>query len=606
MAGRSKGHHRRGAIDRLPNGSLRVRVSAGLDPVTKKRHRLVEVVPSGPDAEAEAERVRTRLLNEVDERRNPKTNATVEQLLERYLEQHFDGEATTLNGYRRAARKHVLPFLGQVKVGQLDADALDSLYAELRRCRDHCTGKRRIDHRTRRHHECDERCRPHRCVPLGPTAIRQIHYLLSGAFKRAVRWKWVAVNPVGQAEPPAAPRPEPNPPSTAEAVRILNEAWRTDEDWGALVWTAMTTGARRGELCGLRWDHIDLEAAVLRLTQSVAYDERNKHWYVKGTKTHQQRRIALDAETVTVLASLHSRHEQRAGQFGLVPAPDAYVFSPDPDGACFLHPDTVTQRYERMARRLGIHTTLHKLRHYSATELIASGVDPRTVAGRLGHGGGGTTTLKVYSAWVSEADQRASQALFSRVPTRPEGPQSRQERAKTAPESPYERIAADLRAKIASGELVGGAPLPRVKKLMADYGVSAGTANRAVSLLKTWGLAEAARGRPTTVLPGAAERLATEEPAPQAVTTPAKSAITSDNAPPSSEPVLLEFEVRRLGESIRTFTAEADPTNPEHLRRLLASTIRRDGRDSGEVLDYEMDVRSSSGELLTTFVTISA
>jgi integrase len=68
-----------------------------------------------------------------------------------------------------------------------------------------------------------------------------------------------------------------------------------------------------------------------------------------------------------------------------------------------------------MARSLGIKTTLHKLRHYSATELIAAGVDIRTIAGRLGHGGGGTTTLRVYAAWVSEADQRAAQVLGGRL-----------------------------------------------------------------------------------------------------------------------------------------------------------------------------------------------
>jgi len=83
-----------------------------------------------------------------------------------------------------------------------------------------------------------------------------------------------------------------------------------------------------------------------------------------------------------------------------------------------LLPDTATQRYERMADRLGIRTTLHKLRHYSATELIAAGVDVRTIAGRLGHGGGGTTTLKVYAAFVNEADQRAAAALAQRL-TRP-------------------------------------------------------------------------------------------------------------------------------------------------------------------------------------------
>ena len=54
-----------------------------------------------------------------------------------------------------------------------------------------------------------------------------------------------------------------------------------------------------------------------------------------------------------------------------------------------------TQRYRRMADRLGINTTLKNLRHYTATELISGGVDVRTVAGRLGHGGGGATTPSV-------------------------------------------------------------------------------------------------------------------------------------------------------------------------------------------------------------------
>lgn len=79
-------------------------------------------------------------------------------------------------------------------------------------------------------------------------------------------------------------------------------------------------------------------------------------------------------------------------------SPDAFVFSDELDGSTFKIPDSLTQRYERLAERLGIETTLHKLRHYSATELILTGVDIRTVAGRLGHSGGGTTTLRTYTA----------------------------------------------------------------------------------------------------------------------------------------------------------------------------------------------------------------
>ena len=74
---------------------------------------------------------------------------------------------------------------------------------------------------------------------------------------------------------------------------------------------------------------------------------------------------------------------------------------------------------QRMCARLGWDMHIHQLRHYSATELIAAGVDVRTVAGRLGHGGGGTTTLKVYSAFVAEADQRAAGALVRHLPPLP-------------------------------------------------------------------------------------------------------------------------------------------------------------------------------------------
>jgi integrase len=139
--------------------------------------------------------------------------------------------AETLQKYRGYVRKHIEPFIGQVKVGALDADILDSFYAELRRCRDHCDGCRRIDHRTPLTHACDDRCRQHECRSLGATTIRHMHFILSGAYKRAVRWRWVPINPVGQAEPPAAPAPNPQPPSPEDAARMLNTSC-ADPDWG--------------------------------------------------------------------------------------------------------------------------------------------------------------------------------------------------------------------------------------------------------------------------------------------------------------------------------------------------------------------------------------
>jgi integrase len=98
---RAAGQQRRqhGSIDELPSGALRVRVYAGVDPVTGRRHDLIEIIPAGPGAQRRAEEARVRLLAEIQERRNPQTSATVDQLLDKYLALHNGGK-TTLSTYR--------------------------------------------------------------------------------------------------------------------------------------------------------------------------------------------------------------------------------------------------------------------------------------------------------------------------------------------------------------------------------------------------------------------------------------------------------------------------------------------------------------------------
>jgi integrase len=235
---------------------------------------------------------------------------------------------------------------------------------------------------------------------------------------RAVRWRWVSVNTVESAEPPPPPKPAPSPPSADEAARLLSEAWK-DPEWGTFLWIAATTGARRGELCALRRDHLDLDAEVLTVDGSV-YGTRVRTRR-KDTKTHQRRRIGIDPDTVDILREHLAHQDEIARQLGEKVPATGYLFSNDPDCSRPWLPGTVSQRYDRMAERLRISTSLHKLRHFNATELLAAGVDLRTVAGRLGHAGGGTTTLRVYAAWVTEADHRAAQAVASRLPSRSAG-----------------------------------------------------------------------------------------------------------------------------------------------------------------------------------------
>src|SRR3954467_13706698 len=267
-----------------------------------------------------------------------------------------------------------------------------------------------------------------RCAPAGPRAghtcrtvststTRKVHYIIRGALERAVRWRHLGVNKAAMAIAPSPERTEPDPPSADEAARLLNEAWG-DPEWGLLLWLTMLTGPRRGEISALRWHHIDFERGLLSITRSNAQPKaglKEKH-----TKTGQARKIALDAHTVELLTAHRQRWEQRLDDLGLVLSPDAFVFSTAPNGLTPYMPRAISQRYRKLALKLKLRSPrLHSLRHYSATELVAAGVDIRTVAGRLGHGGGGATTLRVYAAWLSEADQRAATVLSARMPTRP-------------------------------------------------------------------------------------------------------------------------------------------------------------------------------------------
>src|SRR6185437_14720412 len=251
-----RNRRQRGRIEELRSGALRVSVYAGTDPLTGRRHYLRETIPAGPRAEHEAQKALRRLANQIDERRNPRTSATVNQLLDRHFEL-AELEEKTLVNYRNLAGKHIRPLIGTMKVEALDGYLFDSFYATLRRCRDHCDRQPRIDHRTAGPHQCDERCKPHQCRPLSNGSIRYIHFILSGALKRAVRWRWLATNPITQAVPPPQPKPNPQPPTAEHAARILNEAWQ-DPDWAMLIWLTMVTGFRRGELCAIRWCHLDL------------------------------------------------------------------------------------------------------------------------------------------------------------------------------------------------------------------------------------------------------------------------------------------------------------------------------------------------------------
>jgi integrase len=469
MASRSR--RQRGHIRPLPSGSFQAIVYAGTDPLTGKENYLRETAPTWDEAEV----VKTKLLRQVDENKHPKSDLTVRQAIEQWLEvaKH---EETTRDRVDDLIRIYIDPTLGHLKAARLDAETLERWYARLENCREACGGQRQAGHT---------------CRPLSSSTVRKIHYILRPALGRAVRWEQIPVNKVELVEaPPPAPT-EPDPPNAAEAARILNEAWSVDPEWGLFLWLTMITGSRRGEASALRWRHVDFQAGVLTVQRSNAQPKSGLK--EKVTKSRQQRRVLLDAETLQLLSAHRAVWHARCAELMVEPDPAAYLFSPAPDSSTPWPPRSLTQRYGRFARKLKLRSTrLHSLRHYSATELISAGTDVRTVAGRLGHGSGGATTLRIYAAWVDEAGQRAAATIAGIMPQTGSP-------APRGPRGPYEVIAAELREQIRTGQLKPGDLVPTTKELAATHEVSIATTSRALSVLSAEGLIEVSRGRRAVV-----------------------------------------------------------------------------------------------------------
>jgi integrase len=335
-------------------------VYAGTD--DRRRQYAYETV-SG--TRRQAERRLAELITEVDQgRRRAPVRTTIAALADDWWGTAAPAlSPTTRRGYRRLLDKRILPRFGATRVSSLTTQMLDRFYADLAQGRAAGGG------------------------PLGPRSVHQIHAVISGMLSTAVRWEWIASSPSDRARVPRIPRrqvhaPEPDVVQTLIVAAALHRA-----DFAAYLRLSVTTGARRGELCALRWSDIDLDARETVIARSIAPDDRDSKLVIeKATKTHQERRIAIDSGTVESLRAHRRSMLERALAAGASYAPDAFVFSDDLAGARPWHPDAVTSTFRRICKRSGVAgVRLHDLRHYHGTMLADLGVPLPSVQERLGH-----------------------------------------------------------------------------------------------------------------------------------------------------------------------------------------------------------------------------
>jgi integrase len=244
--------------------------------------------------------------------------------------------------------------------------------------------------------------------------VRHRHNVIGVALAQAVRWGKLPTDISDKAAPPPL-RTRPIPRVLSTTVReFITEAEKRNPTLVAAIALAAVLGARRGELCGLRWSDVAADD-VLAIERSA---KKNLEGAVTmgDVKNHQPRYLALDVFALAVLRQHRASMEELARAHGVVLSEDAYVLTPtirsryfDPTGRTPLPPDYITHAHRDAAAALGLKVRFHDLRHFAATELIAAKVDPKTAAGRLGHDP--IVLMKTYAALVDENDREAANVL---------------------------------------------------------------------------------------------------------------------------------------------------------------------------------------------------
>ena len=284
---------------------------------------------------------------------------------------------TTLRSYADHVQRHLIPYLGGIRLADLTGRDVAEMFAALSQA-------------PARHGR-----------PLTPASLHRIRATLRAALNAAIREGLLRDNPARRVELRTPRRP---PAQVWTTARV--QAWRdrgerstvavwtehqladflrfvgTDRLYG-MWWLIALRGLRRGEAAGLRWVDVDLEERTLTINQQrLAY---GRAVTIGPPKTVASRRTtALDRVTVTVLRAHRRRQEKERALAGQVYSDTGYVFTTT-DGQP-LHPDYLTRRFRRLVDASGLPPVrLHDLRHGAASLPHSAGADLKTIQEQLGH-----------------------------------------------------------------------------------------------------------------------------------------------------------------------------------------------------------------------------
>jgi integrase len=290
---------------------------------------------------------------------------TVGEYVIRWLEDSVKGtvKPVTYESYARLVRVHVVPALGRLKLKALTPPHIRGLYRE------------KLD------------------GGLSARTVQYLHVVLQRALKTAVRDGLIPRNPCEAVDPPQVRRKEIRP-LDRDQVRALFEAAK-DDRLETLYIVAVHCGLRQGELLGLEWDDVDLEAGALQVRRTLSAAKNGPRFTTPKT-AKSRRSVRLTPTAVEAL----KRHSARQAD-EMTKASDLY----EDHGLVFaslvgtpLSQHNLTRSFKAVLKRAGLPPTVrfHDLRHTCATLLLSQGYNGKFVQELLGHATI-AITLDIYS-----------------------------------------------------------------------------------------------------------------------------------------------------------------------------------------------------------------
>lgn len=255
---------------------------------------------------------------------------------------------------------------------------------------------------------------------LNSNSVLHYHAMLSSVFRKGVQWGLINENPCARAERPKASEIDVETLDEEDIARLLEALAGAPVHFSVITQLALLTGARRGEICGLRWSDIDFEKGTLSIKRTVQFIPAEGIVFTSPKTKRSRRCIRIGADCLELLKEYRQHQIQERLRIGSkwarkVTIENGKVVDNDMLFTRWngepLDPETVSTWFPRFLEEHGLPAVhFHSLRHTNASLLIAAHVPITTVSGRLGHAQT-STTLNFYASAIQSADAAAADAL---------------------------------------------------------------------------------------------------------------------------------------------------------------------------------------------------